>query len=510
MITFSNIRRYFSSPTDSAPWTYLFYDANNTGCVTFSNASGTTNANNVTTNITFTNDLCIEEADIRLRVEGVNGCVSTATITFDTPCSSFVVSDIAYTAPFSFSVSASGGTAPYTYEWFYDDTVFTAGGNTNTQQISFSVNNTPLPTSTDIVCKVTDNFGCTDTKTYTYNFCTATASNVVTSLSCLGTTGAAYNAMVFLNVTPCTGAAINWAEGISFTNVPAGMTITHPYSAGNLAAPTNKLIIQTTNAVANGTYYLTYRVKDVNGLWSSTGTLTVIVPICYEGVVVTPITAQNRTIQIGCDVEVGDIVEIDISDAVVPNTSVDWTSLLFTDSGTDQTATTLGEDNSYDDVTTPNVTYSAANKIIYYEVPAVSGTDSFEWSISTSGSPSLVSNGIVYTIMLECVDAPVADDDDACVICGETIEIDILANDDANGGVINTNSVVLTSGPSNGIAVLSLDGKITYTANSGFTGTDTITYTVNNNNNNPQTSNEATVTITVICAGEPANISVCN
>lgn len=512
MITFTNIKRYFSSPTDTAPWTYLFYDANNTGCVTFSNGSGITNNNYAVTNVTFSNSLCIEEADIRIRVEGINGCVNTAAISFSDPCSTFDVSEIGYTAPLNFYITASGGTAPYTYEWFFDENTFESTNiNTNSATLNLALlEGSLLTTSTDVVCRVTDMYGCTDTKTYTHTFCVPSAGNSTYALNCLGTTGAAYHALVFMNVTACVGVDIDWSIAPVFTNVPTGMTITHPYSAGNLAAPVNRLIVQTTNAVDDGTYYVYYTVKDENGVTSTTGTLTFTVPVCQEGVAVTPISGQNRTIQIDCSVNAGDIVEIDISDAIQPDTFVDWTTLLFTDSGTDQTATVLGEDNSYDDITVPNVTYSSAQKKIYYEVPTTPGTDSFEWSISTNTSPVQVSNGIVYTIILTCTDAPIAVDDTACVICGQPVTIDILTNDDANGGVLNTSSVVLTSGPSHGTATLALNGVITYTANSGFTGTDEITYTVNNNNNTPQTSNEATVEITVICAGEPTFVSVCN
>lgn len=512
MITFNNIKRYFSSTTDTGPWTYLFYDANNTGCVSFSNASGTTASNNATTNVSFTNSLCIEEADIRIRVEGINGCVSTALIEFEDPCSTFDVSEITYGSNLQFSVTATGGTAPYTYEWFFDENTFeSSNANTNAPTLSLLVvEGSLLPVSTDVVVKVTDMYGCTDTKTYTHTFCVPVANSSTYALSCLGTTGSAYNAMVFMNVTACTSVAIDWSLTPVFSNVPSGMTITHPYSQGNTAAPVNRLIVSTANSVTPGTYSVYYTVKDVNGITSTTGTLTFIVPTCQEGVAVTPITIQNRTIQIDCSVNEGDIVEIDISNDVQPDTFVDWTSLLFTASGTDQMATVLGLADGYDHVTTPNVTYSAVQKKIYYEVPAGSGSDSFQWSISTSTTPVLVSNGVVYTMLLDCINPPTAVNDTACVICGEPVEIEILSNDDPEEGVINTNSVVITSGPSHGTVELSLDGVVTYTANTGYTGTDEFTYTVDNNENTPQTSNEATVEITIICAGQPASISICN
>lgn len=113
-----------------------------------------------------------------------------------------------------------------------------------------------------------------------------------------------------------------------------------------------------------------------------------------------------------------------------------------------------------------------------------------------------------YTVNLQCVDAPIATNDEACVACGESVTIDVIANDLPFGAPIQPTSVTIVTAPTKGTIINPLDGTIIYTPLAGQTGTDTFTYTVSNLAS--QVSNEATVTIDITCAGEDAFISVCN
>jgi gliding motility-associated-like protein len=70
---------------------------------------------------------------------------------------------------------------------------------------------------------------------------------------------------------------------------------------------------------------------------------------------------------------------------------------------------------------------------------------------------------------------PIAVDDTASVVTGNTVDIDVQGNDsDPESGPLTTTSA--TAG--NGTVVINGNGTITYTPNAGFCGTDTITYTV--------------------------------
>ena len=78
-----------------------------------------------------------------------------------------------------------------------------------------------------------------------------------------------------------------------------------------------------------------------------------------------------------------------------------------------------------------------------------------------------------------------------------SVVIDILTNDIAGvGETLVNNSVAIITPPANGTySINTINGSITYSPNSGFTGTDTLTYTVENSS--PATSNIAKVSIDV-------------
>ena len=88
------------------------------------------------------------------------------------------------------------------------------------------------------------------------------------------------------------------------------------------------------------------------------------------------------------------------------------------------------------------------------------------------------------------------------VTAGQAVTINVLANDNANGGTLDPATVTVTGAPTAGTtAVNATTGAITYTA--GAAGTFTFRYRVSNApsaNGTVQTSNEATVTVTVASA----------
>lgn len=76
---------------------------------------------------------------------------------------------------------------------------------------------------------------------------------------------------------------------------------------------------------------------------------------------------------------------------------------------------------------------------------------------------------------LAVLDAPDANADMASTTTVTPVTVAVLANDtDPNGDALTVISAVAA----NGSVVINADGTVTYTANAGFTGTDTITYTI--------------------------------
>ena len=89
---------------------------------------------------------------------------------------------------------------------------------------------------------------------------------------------------------------------------------------------------------------------------------------------------------------------------------------------------------------------------------------------------------------------PVAVNDIAVTWVGLTIDIDVLDNDTDEDGTINPGTLTIVYGGSNGTSLV-VGGKIRYTPNPGYTGSDIITYNVKDNW--AEQSNNATVNITV-------------
>ena len=90
---------------------------------------------------------------------------------------------------------------------------------------------------------------------------------------------------------------------------------------------------------------------------------------------------------------------------------------------------------------------------------------------------------------------PVANDDTATVTQGETVAIDILANDTDDDGTLDPDSVEITTEPANGTATVNNDGTVSYSPSDHFVGSDSFTYTVQDNDE--QQSETASVDVTI-------------
>lgn len=99
------------------------------------------------------------------------------------------------------------------------------------------------------------------------------------------------------------------------------------------------------------------------------------------------------------------------------------------------------------------------------------------------------------TVTIRIRQPPRAVDDVAETRTGIPVTIDVLANDRDPDGNLDPRSVTVVSDPEHGSAAPTGDGRVRYTPNSGFIGTDRFTYQVADTEGFE--SNEATVTVTV-------------
>lgn len=117
-----------------------------------------------------------------------------------------------------------------------------------------------------------------------------------------------------------------------------------------------------------------------------------------------------------------------------------------------------------------------AQTVTYTPNAGFSGTDSFTYTISDGNGGS--DSATVTVTVNEVVNnnPPIARDDSARTPKNTPITIFVLSNDtDADGDALE---VVSIDPPANGSAVNNPDGSITYTPDTGFTGTDRFTYTI--------------------------------
>ncbi len=107
------------------------------------------------------------------------------------------------------------------------------------------------------------------------------------------------------------------------------------------------------------------------------------------------------------------------------------------------------------------------------------GTDSFTYSVCDTAGACATATVTVLVGPIE--DPPVAANDSATTNENTAVTINVLANDTDPDGVadLDRTSVRVTSGPAHGsTSVNPVNGRITYTPNPNYNGTDTFTYQV--------------------------------
>jgi hypothetical protein len=140
---------------------------------------------------------------------------------------------------------------------------------------------------------------------------------------------------------------------------------------------------------------------------------------------------------------------------------------------------------------------ATATRVTYTPNKNFLGTDSFNYSI-TDGRGGSASARVTVSVVEGANHPPKAMNDTATTTQGRSVTINVVANDtDADGDTLTASSVTQ---PSNGMAVTNGNGSVTYSPNSGFTGSDQFHYTVSDGRGGSAT---ARVMVTVQAAAPP-------
>jgi hypothetical protein len=157
-----------------------------------------------------------------------------------------------------------------------------------------------------------------------------------------------------------------------------------------------------------------------------------------------------------------------------------------------------------------NLTGAFPGYVEYTPNSGFTGTDTFRYTVKDQSG--LVSNEATVTVTVRSDLPPVAVDDTATAFSGAPVTINVLANDTEADDGIDPTTVQVVGNPSNGTATLEFDsqgfltGRIVFTSNPGFVGTDTFQYNVADAVGG-QVSNTATVTVTVLPNQPPVAVN---
>ncbi len=148
----------------------------------------------------------------------------------------------------------------------------------------------------------------------------------------------------------------------------------------------------------------------------------------------------------------------------------------------------------------PGAIVNPDGTITYTPALNTNGDQTFTYTVSDGHGGT--DEGSVKVSVIAQNDAPDAVDDSASTDARKAIAIDVRGNDtDIDGDTLSVQSV---SDPAGGSTTVTADGKILYTPDAGFNGTDTFTYTISDGHSGTATAN---VTVTVKSAAPPAVIT---
>ena len=436
-------------------------------------------------------------------VKDANGCTTTQAVVITGPTAALTASITAQTAVNCFgtatgsaTVSASGGTAPYTYSW-------------NTSPVQTTATATSLAAGTYTVV-VTDASGCTSTVQVTIdepaaalsgNISAVTTSCKLTtdgSISVVVTGGTApytyiWNDNTTLNASTLKGISsgtykvvITDASGCSITmtgDVTAGNC--SPVSADdNYTGPEDNPVLGT---VGNNdldpdgdplTYTLTEQPQNGTLVFNPDGSFTFTPSPDWNGS--TEFKYQACDPAGLCDTATVNITITPVNNAPVATDDVYTTArntvlnvalpgVITNDSDIDNDPLTSIK---VSDPANGTVILNANGSFTYIPNSNFNGTDSFTYKVSDG---KLESNIAKVTITVTGTNTPpVAVDDSFKALPGTPLNEKVSLNDsDADNDPL---SFSLISGPQHGELTFNTDGTFTYIPESGYVGADQFTY----------------------------------
>lgn len=444
--------------------------------------------------VNYENADCIGNAIITVTIQDDNDCTQTFTIDVDDPCN-LQISSLYSAQPYIFNAIVLGGDNNR-YSWSYDRNLFDLEASP-TNELRLRLKSSNPPTSTKIGLTVTDSNGCSEYKELNYIFCKPKAKDDTALGTCVGTLPLTFPPTPFvvkyitpeidLNTSGCTTDPIDWST-LQLWGYPA--------EAYPIVDEDKVIFVFNEDVDLNTVFTVAWNVKTNSGVTSSTGRISLRVEDCTTQ----DFDIQDASYQIECGSIVGDTLVIPLYELIPFGVTVDWSTFQILSVPAPTSGSIV---QSFDSLGRP---------VINYEIPALTGTDSFQFYLCDV--EGRCSTGSVLTVLLDCAQAPTAGAISACLACSKSITVDaVAAVVSTNGGIIDPSSVqivnvlfpLLTATPTT-------DGKIVIEADDSFytagVPVGLVTYKISNQNG--QASSTATITITGYCAGEDTYVTWCD
>jgi hypothetical protein len=234
----------------------------------------------------------------------------------------------------------------------------------------------------------------------------------------------------------------------------------------------NGEVTYTHTGATNASDSFTYRVKDTLGLLSNIATVSITIQ--------TPPNAQNDQLV----VTKAGTTTIDVTaNDTAPSGTLNKQSIVIRTQPAYGTLTLLGD-----------------GQIRYSHDGTNSTSDQFSYTIADSNT--LLSNTATVSVSIQSPNVgPTANNDQATVAEGGTVNIPVLVNDTDPDNSIDTASVLIVNTPTHGTATLGVGGVVIYTHDGSNTTVDSFTYRVSDVSGSP--SGLATVSIAITPTNDP-------
>lgn len=455
MITRKIKRKFTSATGNSMSYTLT---SNNT-CVQISPSSGTViSGETIEFEFQFSTVNCFSTIFTLTVTDSDCETPTTETFTLPSPCSS-LDGTISFTpdarSPYKFTISPVGGTADYTYQWAFDENLFTSTRGTTNSTLTVRLEQSSVPTFTEVFCTITDASGCQTTISYVHTFCKPVIQTETVQLQCVADFGTGFNmsgTLSLSDISSCT-EIVDWST-LEFNNDESQILISN--NAGFLTI-SGKSTSSSTTTLITGTVQNSIGVE-------ATFEFNVVRTSCDE-IKIPKIIPGNEVLT--SDDGNGDVKLIPIQTIVPEGQDLDYDSFTFV-AATGQTLVSATE------LTGVNGTaeYNCGERELKYTIGTkTENVELIQMQYETEAGQK--TNLAKFYIDFENYTGPTASNDTLTLAAGETKTINLAAND---SGDIDKSSYQILTFPSEAKLINNNDGTVDVIASATAEGSDSFTY----------------------------------